>query len=280
MYGNFEPGRHGVNDIWPLRRPLEWADGRPPEMVLARPEGWAADKSRRDNLLELIEASGRPVAITSLGTVPGEIAAAAAGGLDGWTIKARAITRVLAFWLNQGAEFVVLHSAYEPAATEGGANAHSLIPNPIDARAFRYQRSVPLVALKSFTDGLAGAEPLDDLIDLTFEYALAEDPELIPGSGQATGLRVSDLVAILPFQLTQNRYAVAVYVVTPNIAKPLGAVPIILQIGARLTGADAVALHPSDQTVRRIHSVRATCTGTVLTFDVCDDVTWLVFDVE
>jgi hypothetical protein len=280
VFAKPEQGRFGVNDIWPVREPLEWLEGNPPAMVLARPESWAADRSRRDNLIELIKASERPVAITSLGTVPGEIAEAAAGGLDGWTIKARALTRSLAFWLNQGAEFVVLHSAYEPDAADGGANAYSLIPNIANGGPFEYQRPIPLLALKSFTDAFAAAEPLEELVNLTFEYALADDPELIPGSSHATGLRASDLLAVLPFQVARKRYAVALYVVTPNIARPMAALPITLQVGARLTSTGAVALRPADQTAATIRYIERIGARTALTFDIHDAVTWLVFDVE
>jgi hypothetical protein len=280
MYGNFQKDRHGVNDIWPIRERLNPAEGQPPEMVLARPEGWAADRSRRDNLIELITTSKIPLAITSLGTVPGEIPDVSVGGLDGWTIKARALTRSLAFWLNQGARFVLLHSVYEPGSPEGGAMAHSLIPFIAEPASFRYSQSIPLLALKSFTDGLAGSTPIEEIAELKFEYALAEDPELIPGPGELKALRASDMVAILPFQLTDKRYAVAVYVVTPNIAKPMEPVQMTLRIGAKLTGAGAIALHASGRTARQTQLVECTDVRTVLTFDARDDVTWLVFDVQ
>jgi hypothetical protein len=268
------------NDVWPVRSPQSFIEGTPPELVLARPEGWMADRTRRDNLIGLIGASKTPVAITSLGTVPGEIPGIETSALSGWEIKRRALTRSLAFWLNQGASFVLLHSAYEPGSPARGEMAHSLIPGSIDPAKFRWQEAPPLVTLRAFCDGLASAKPVETLTDLRFRYALRPDPVLIPGTGRGQPLRASDAVALLPFQLGERSFAVAAYIVSPNVAQRMRPVRMTLQIDRSLTSAGASLIEPYTQT-RGCALVIARSSGSAtLSFDIHDDVTWLRFEVE
>jgi len=143
--GNQNGPRHGPNDTWPVREPLKFLEGDAPEMVLARPEGWMADRTRRDCLIELMKSSATPVAITSLGTVPGSIPDVEKGGLTGWENKQRATGRSLAFWLNQGAKLVLLHSAYEPS---GGRMNHCIPPSGWTTLVFDIRDNVTMLRFK------------------------------------------------------------------------------------------------------------------------------------
>jgi len=298
----------GPNDVWPPRPPLRFLDGAPPHLVLARPESWMADRTRRDNLLELIRASKTPVCITSIGTVPAEIpefvvrpsgrssfVVPPSGGPDGWQIKQRALTRTLAFWLNQGASFVLLHSAYEGANDE---MSHALMPEIKDPAAFRWQDASPLAALRAFCDGLKDAKPMDSRepratsheqrkgdspssgskleargSQLSFRFSLSPDPILIPPR-----TRASDLVALLPFQLDERRFAVATYVLTPNIAERLRPVRMTVEVDRRL--ASATTRRPSTQMEGCPLITARTGNSTTLSFDLADDVTWLELQVD
>jgi len=60
-------------DAWPVREALRFAEGRGPEMVLARPESYMADFTRHDNLIPLLKTSRFSVVIPSLGVVPSDI---------------------------------------------------------------------------------------------------------------------------------------------------------------------------------------------------------------
>jgi hypothetical protein len=219
-----------------------------------------------------------PVAITALGTVPNEIPAAAAGGLDGWQIKQRGLTRSLAFWLNQGSQFVLLHSAYEAGQSDDGAGAHSLLPTSIDPGTFTIERSRPLTTLRSFAQALDGATPIETPAELTFHFALVPDPVLIPASGGSGPLRASDAIALLPFQIDGGTFAVAAYVVSPNIAQPLDAIEATVQIDRRIAGSVST-MRPATQQ-RGTALVEQRGDATVVRFDLHDDVTWLRFAVE
>ncbi|OPZ26186.1 MAG: hypothetical protein BWZ02_02134 [Lentisphaerae bacterium ADurb.BinA184] len=278
-------------DEWPAREPLVFAEGRVPEMVLARPESYLADFSRHDNLIARLKAGAVPVAITSLGVVPSDIPGATvetadaqgrktramAPGLDGWELKSRGLTRICAFWLNQGARFVLLHSAYEGANDE---LSHALIPDfGKQPEAFRWEQSRPLKALHAFAEPLRGARKLATLTGLKFRYALAKDTELIPRSEKGGPLMASDAVAILPFQITETSFAVACYVVTPNLAAKFEPTTMTLRVARKLKG-DAATSHPSDQTTGQAVVTERQADATTLTLPVTDDVTWLVFEVE
>jgi hypothetical protein len=262
--------------VWPVReQPLSFAEGAAPHLFLARPESFAADRTRRENLIEMIKATRLPVAITSLGTVPQEIEDRDPS-LSGWQIKSRALTRSLAFWLNQGAEVVLLHSLYEGQTDE---MTHALMPLERDPLKFDYRTSLPLRTFRAFADALADARKLDALEDLRFRFALADDPVLVPATGGAAALKASDAVALLPFQVTRRRFAVAAYVVTPNIARPMKPVRMTLQVDREIRG-DVATMHPSDQAKGKADVVEQAKDSTTVTFDLRDDVTFLVFGVR
>jgi len=271
----FDRRRRGPNDVWPIRPPLRFLEGKPPELVLARPEGWMADRTRRDNLIEMIRASKLPVAIPSLGTVPDEIPGASAGPLDGWQIKRRAMTRSLAFWLNQGAKFVLLHSAYEPGRRDRGEMCHSLIPNPIDPAGFRWQDAPPLVTLRAFCDALKGARPVARPAGMSFRCALSPDPVLVPPK-----LRASDCAALLAFQIDERTFAVAAYIMGPNVARRMQPLRMTLEIDRRVTAAGVSTAKPATGLTGTAQVTERTARSTTLCFDVHDDVTWLRFAVE
>ncbi len=261
------------SDEWPRRPPLRFLEGTPPEVVLAKPEGFMADFCRHDNLIRYIVSSSNPVAITSLGVVPVDIPNATASGRDGWTLKAAGLGRILAFWLNQGAKFVLLHSAYEG---KNDIMSHALIPYLENPLACRWQDSLPLSVLNHFTSALSGSRRLSqrDIVHFEFRFRLDPDPVLIPPTGNAKPFRASDLLALLPFQLSKNEAAIAVYVVTPNIAVPLDPLTLTLEINKptqrkplimdSLTGQKT---DPQDWSVRE--------NTTMLTMEISDTVRWL-----
>ena len=224
----------------------------------------------------------KPITITSLGTVPFEIPDGTAGGMDGWQLKRRGLTRSLAFWLNQGASFVLLHSAYEPGSPAAGEMAHSLIPHDIIPAAFRWQDAPPLVTLRAFVDALAGAKPIAAPAALHFRYSLSPDPLIVPPSGRTAGLRASDAVALLTFQLDERKFAVAAYVVSPNIAVRLTPMRMVLQIDREVTNAGVLTSQPYLQARGKAMPVAAgQAPGTTtISFDIQDDVTWLTFETK
>lgn len=273
--GVLEQGWSGSAE-WPTRPALKFAEGRAPKIILAKPEGFMADFSKHDNLIGLLKNSTKPVAITSLGVVPDDIPDALAHGFSGWDLKSRGLTRSLAFWLNQGAAFVLLHSAYEGANDE---MSHALMPFIKDTAKFSWQESAPLTTLNAFTEALASGEKLQQLDQLQFKYALEGDSMLIPATGKSAPLMASDAVALLSFQLSAKKYAVAAYVVTPNIAVPLPPMTLTLQVDKEING-QVTAQRPFTQQKDKIKIIDRSKEKTTISLPIYDDVNWVIFEVK
>ena len=103
-------------------------------------------------------------------------------------------------------------------------------------------------------------------------------PALIGASGNGKALHASDLVAILPFQLDERSFSVAVYVMTPNIAESMPSLKMTLQVDKKVIG-DVSALRPSDQTIGKVEIQKAE-DSTIIKFDVHDDVSWIRLKIE
>ncbi|HEY8666864.1 MAG TPA: hypothetical protein VIL86_09375 [Tepidisphaeraceae bacterium] len=277
-------------DAWPKRDPLKFAEGAAPEMLLSQPESYAANFSRHDNLIARIRDSKKLVAIPSIGVVPSDIpglmhettdakghkTSTKVEGVDGWQLKSAGLTRSLAFWLNQGSAFVLLHSAYEGADDE---MSHALLPAIKDPLAFKWQDSKPLTAMHAFVQPLQNAKKIDKPTDLSFRYALAPDSELIAKSETGGPQKASDAVALLTFQVAPKKFAVAAYVVTPNIANPYPGATMTLQIDKAIAG-DITTLRPATGEQAKATTVSTDNATTTATFPLTADVTWLTFETK
>jgi len=277
-------------DAWPARPAYTWFHDVAPAMFLARPESYLADYTRHDTLLPVINASKKPLSLTAIGAVPADLQGAMvdsvdadgkktrtkAPGVDGWEIKSRALTRTLAFWLNQGSAYILLHSAYEGADDE---MSFSMIPELKNPAAFSWKQSQPLRTMHALSSAFDGAQKLNKIKPLAFRYELADDAELIPAVPMMGPLRASDAMVILPFQVTPTRYAVAVYVMTPNMFERLSPRQMTLEISAAIPG-DVRTLVPTTQTEGKATVLSRAAATTTVQFDVSDDVTMLIFDVK
>ena len=274
--GVLEDGWTG-SEPWPARPALKFAEGRAPKIILAKPEGFMADFSKHDNLIGPMLNSKKPLAITSLGVVPMDIPDALAHGFTGWDLKSRGLTRSLAFWLNQGASFVLLHSAYEGADDE---MSHALMPFIKDPTKFTWQESKPLTTLHAFTEALATGEKLPQIEQLKFKYALEGDRVLIPATGKSAPLMASDAVALLSYQLSAKKFAVAAYIVTPNIAVPLPTtMTLTLQVDKKVDGK-VTTQRPYTQQSGKVIILEQNDENTTMSLPIYDDVKWLIFDVK
>jgi len=283
------------NSAWPTRDPLKFAEGTPPAVNLMKPEGWMADFSRRDNLIGFIKAAdGKRVAITSLGVVPsddprlwiettddqGRKIYAKADGVDGWDIKTRSIVRTLGFWMNQGADQVLVHSAYEGKTDE---MSHALIPFVEKPEDFRWENSRPLTAMNRLVKALDGAKAIaaKDIKPLSFRYALAKSDVLIPASTKdGKPLTASDAITILPFQIDSKKYAVMVYVQTPDITKRLEAVPMTLSVDKPIKGKVQMVVPSNPAADGQAEVSQVKDNFSLITLPVSDEPAVLIFEVK
>jgi hypothetical protein len=101
----------------------------------------------------------------------------------------------------------------------------------------------------------------------------------VPATGKAGPLRASDAVALLAYQLDGHRFAVAAYVVTPNIAVPLAPVTLTLQVDKPLQG-EVATVRPVARATGRAQVLARTPVGFTIQVPVADDVTWLLFAIQ
>jgi hypothetical protein len=281
------PQQKGWGGDSPLYPPLSFREGTPPDMILARPEGWIADRSRHESLIDVLMRTKHKVGITSL-VPPGKIPDAAPGRQKDLDVKMIGLPRMMAFWLNQGVSFMISQSMLDRASLTGGTEGAQ-----VDAAAFRYQDSPRLVMLRRICDFLGGANarPVAKLRNLSFQFALESDPVLIGPSRKAAttqesagepagpALAASDAVALLPFQVDEQTYVVAAYVVTPNIGQPLTPVKMTLRIDQRI--ADDVKLQRlTADAPAQAEIVERGDGWTTIALPVCDEVTWIRFAVK
>ena len=74
--------------------------------------------------------------------------------------------------------------------------------------------------------------------------------------------------------------AVAVYIVTPNLAKPLAAQRLTLAVNKALRPGSLAINRPFNDLQGRPVLLTAAATKTVMRFDIHDDVTWLTFEIK
>jgi hypothetical protein len=158
--------------------------------------------------------------------------------------------------------------------------SHALIPDQgQNLDTFQWPQSRPLTVLHAWVNALGDAKPVaGPLLAPRFRFAIEPDPILIAGTGNGQPLRASDAIALLPFQLDAKRLAVAAYIVTPDITKPLPTLKLTLQVDQALRAVTARRpLEPARQQAKIRNRDRH---GTTLTGEITDDVTWYVMDLR
>ncbi|HEX9992689.1 MAG TPA: hypothetical protein VGB14_07170 [Acidimicrobiales bacterium] len=143
--------------------------------------------------------------------------------------KARCLVRYLPFWLNKGLAELYVSRAWD--ADPLGRGVLDPDVSPADRRApDEALIGEPVAALANFTSAFEGAEDLDDVRQLGVQVtALGEQRRVFGGPGEAT-LWERDLLAVLPFQVTRSRFAVAAYVLTYDLTTPIEPEPYRLRL--------------------------------------------------
>lgn len=136
------------------------------------------------------------------------------------------------------------------------------------------------MTLRSFSEALEGAKPIANLASLHSRFALDDDPVLIPATGGAGPLKTSDALALLAFQIDDHTFAVAAYVVTPNIAQAMKPVRATLQFDRKLQSANLSTIRPATLERAAATVVDRGSTATTIALDLYDDVVWLRLSVE
>jgi hypothetical protein len=209
----------------------QFAPKAPPYRVLM-PEG-AGTFVKTESLMRLLEPAARTQKpprtatfdhfMTEFGFSPAEHGVEDAGQAD--LLRAKTVLRGSLFWLNKGLTALWFFSDFDSLDGKG----HDLFP-PEVARLDALPASpdaylgLPLAALRHVTTlfrsgsrvtrprslQMAAAVPVGEVPGIVFDGADGRPP-----------LTYLDVLATLPFQLSNTRFVVAVYVMTRNILEPI-----------------------------------------------------------
>ncbi len=170
--------------------------------------------------LRLVEVERFYHYITEHGVAPAEC------GVDdarkGWNLKTLCLTRSLCLWLNKGVDVMHYFAAYDADPLGMGLLPVDLPKLPSESN-FDRVATVPLAVLRNLTRALADSVPLEKLRPLSVEITpLGEDKMVFAGDARHPPLWHRDVVAVLPFQIRPDKFAIFVYVMTYDATKPLG----------------------------------------------------------
>ncbi len=168
-----------------------------------------------------------------------------------WQLKSLCLTRSLCLWLNKGVDVMHYFVAYDHDLLGFG-----LLPTEFEklpaATPFEQAATPPLRALRNLTRQMAGSVPLQRPRPLAVELtALGQQQKIFDGDQDHAPLWPRDVAAVLPFQLTPDKFAIVMYAMTYDATRPI--VPeeyrIILH-GIRGAGATVSLYDPrEDRTI-------------------------------
>jgi hypothetical protein len=237
-------------------------EGFTPAIDIRMPEGWAHTFLQTESLMRHLNPDARlkqrPLGverfyhyITEHGVVPAEC------GVDdarkGWNLKTLCLTRSLCLWLNKGVDVMHYFAAYDADPLGMGLLPVDLPKLPPESQ-FDRVATAPMAVLRNLTRALAGSVPMEKLRPLSVEITpLGKEKTVFAGDAQHPPLRHRDVVAVLPFQIKPDKFAIVVYVMTYDATRPLDAEDYRLAIKG-VHGAKAIATlyDPQDDTSRNL----------------------------
>jgi hypothetical protein len=237
-------------------------EGFTPAIDIRMPEGWAHTFLQTESLMRHLNPGARLVQrpagverfyhyITEHGVVPAEC------GVDdarkGWNLKTLCLTRSLCLWLNKGVDAMHYFAAYDANPLGMGLLPADLPKLPPESK-FDRVATTPMAVLRNLTRALADSVPMEKLRPLSVEITpLGEEKTVFAGDAKHPPLRHRDVVAVLPFQIRPDKFAMVVYVMTYDATRLLGTEDYRLVIKG-VQGAKTIATlyDPQEDTSRRL----------------------------
>ncbi len=212
----------------PDQPPLE---GFVPAYRLRMPEGWAAAFIQTECLIRLLQANARgqtaPPGVqrfhhymTEHGVLPPECGVTNTD--DAWRLKALCAARSFSFWLNKGMDALHYFDAYEDKATSFGILPVDLKRLAKDAP-FSKVATPPMRAVHNLVSAFDGSVPLAKTDPLEFEVmAFGPQTKVFEGDANHPPLWHREVFTALPFQVSTNKHALILYIMTRDVTEPFG----------------------------------------------------------
>jgi hypothetical protein len=249
-------------------RPAMNLDGATPAVEVRMPEGLAHTFIKTESLMRLLNPEARrhhPPGVarfyhymTEHGVAPLECGARDEAAA--WKIKTLCALRSFCLWLNKGVDVLHYFSAFEGQATGMGLLPPNLKRLPPDAQ-FDAVATPPLRAVRNLTRAFAGSVPLREVRALQVEVSAPGAPR--PVFGGPVSLTHKDVFAFLPFQVSESRHIVAVYVSTYDATVPLPEEPYKLTIRGLTASTRTARLYDPVTDTSTVVDVKRGAPGTV-----------------
>ncbi|MCY2988598.1 MAG: hypothetical protein NTY19_12130 [Planctomycetota bacterium] len=187
-------------------QPQNNLEGFVPTVEIRLPEGWAQTFLQTECLIRLFNPAARKAHpagtqrcfhyITEHGLVAAECGITDEAGA--WDLKSKCALRSFCLWLNKGVDVLHFFNAYQRDPKDMGLLPAELAQLPADGT-FDQLATPPLRALRNLTKAF----------------------DIFQGDERHPPLRYEDVFAFLPFQVSDRKLVIAVYVMTYDITKPM-----------------------------------------------------------
>ncbi len=209
-------------------RPEFNVDGFTPEINVRMPEGWAHTFMKTECIMRLLNPKARETHppgvehfyhyMTEHGVAPPECGVTDETG--SFELKSKVALRSFCLWLNKGVDVMDYYCAWERDTKGFGLLPGNLPTLPADSK-FDAVATPPMRAMRNLTKAFAGGVALKSTTPLTVEVAPLGPPvKVFEGSGTHPALLQQDVFAFLPFQSTQDKFIIPVYIMSYDITKP------------------------------------------------------------
>ncbi len=203
-------------------------EGYTPSMDVRIPEGWAQEFHQTESLLRLINPADRlrhPKGtahfyhyMTEHGVSPKECNIT--DPAKAWDLKTKVALRAYIFWLHKGMDMLGYYDAFDSSEIGFGLLPSTFLSKPVSVT-FDQIATPPLRAIQNLTNAFAQsvaiANPNQLAVDVT---ALGDQSQIFAGDSSHPPLWSREVCTVLPFQVSANKYIVALYTMTFDITAP------------------------------------------------------------
>jgi hypothetical protein len=210
-------------------RPELNLEGYTPTIEMRMPEGWAQEFYKTECLMRLLNPqarlANRPLNtehfyhyMTEHGVAPPEVGVTDAEGC--WRVKTMCALRSYCLWMNKGIDTLEYYCAWDKDVTGMGLMPVDM-PKLAEGTKFEEVATPPMKAVRNLTRAFAGAVALEKTQPITVEATeIGEPRKIFDGDAMHPPLWQRDALAVLPWQINEQKFVIAVYAMTYDVTKP------------------------------------------------------------
>jgi len=233
-YHPYGTGKRIIPKDYPPKDRYSWyIEGYIPEnLIWCMPEGWAHLGVQTENLIRHLYPEYRkskPEGVNRFYHYMTEhgfnaYEAGISDEKDALEYKVKSIIRALLFWINKGISKVYIFCAYDRDNRGYGILPSNINPKEYSKYSFEEISTPAMKALKNVVDKFKDSEDLKDVrqIDIDVISIDEKQPKVFEGDQNHPPLYYRDMFTFLPFQIKNNKFICAYYVMSYDITNPPG----------------------------------------------------------